>query len=388
MKRCGFAILFGIIALSLGVDTFAYPPDNAALIYYKYMVSFNRPDDSVWNALQDAVKKDSQPSEPVLAFLDEKQQLLAALQTASDIPNCDWGLDFSEGLSMEMPYLAEMKDFAYLLLAEARRQSRQEDPRQAMNLCLASLRMAGHVGDDTFISYLVGIAMSGLSYDVMEDLLSSMPPDAAFLTDLRRELKLPEYNVLEIKTPLLNESRYLADEILRVNEKKEEILKQLDCSEEIQKNLSLLVNGDREFLQRSADYYQNFFDQYMKILDQPYEKALQAFAALDDKPQEAFKAGKKEAFATVLFSPAVTKIYGHSIRFRTHTHALLTAIDLYRICAETEALPKELPADEPVDLFSGRPFRYDITDDGFVLCCNAKDRDKDTVQEYTFQIAK
>ncbi len=388
MKRQLCTLLFAAMILSPRTDILAFPPDNAAVLYYKYMVNFTRPDDALWDPLINAAKGDIEVNEKVQTYLEEKQTLITALKTASTISNCDWGLDYSEGLSMEMSHLAGMKNYAYFLLAEGQLNKQQGNFQEAADSCLASLRMAGHVGNETLISYLVGTAISALTYEAMGDVLSAMPPDAAFLTELERELKLPEYNVLEIRTPLLNESRYLADEILRMNQKKKEILSQLGTSEEYQKDIPLLLEADPDFLRRSADYYQNFFDQYIKNLDQPYPTALPSFDALKDKPQEDYKAGKKEAFATVILAPAVTKIYITDIRRRTQMNALFTAIELYQIYAKNRSLPKELPVDAPADLFSGRPFVYQITANGFVLRCNEKDRDKDKIQEYIFQIAK
>ena len=275
---------------------------------------------------------------------------------------------------MEMSHLGGMREFTYLLLADAQANKQQGNFQDAMDTCLATLRMAGHVGKDTFISYLVGVAISALTYDTIGDVLSAMPPDAAFLADLERELKLPEYNVLEFKTPLLNEGRYLADEILRMSDKKKE--------------LPLLLNADPTFLQASADYYRDFFGQYLKILDLPYDEALSALDELGEKPQNDFNAGKKEAFATMILAPATTKVYSISIRYRTNQNALFTSLDLYQEYAKNGMLPKELPIDSAMDLFSGKPFAYEVTEDGFLLRCNEKEQGKDKIWEYEFRIAQ
>ena len=388
MKRHMIRTLFAAAFLSLTALSFAYPPDNAALIYYKCMVNFNLPEDPLGDQLRDAAKGEIEVNDQIQQYLKEKKLLINALQTASEIPTCDWGLDFSQGLALELPYLATMRQFTYIMLADAQLKKQEGQSQEAMNQCLVVLRMAGHVGNDTFISYLVGTAMSTLTYDAMGDVLSAMPPDKTFLIELQRELKLPEYNVLNIKTPLLNESRYMAAEILRLDEKKEEILKQLDPPKEIQKDLLLLLEADPEFLQASADYYQQFFDLYMDALDLPYEQALEKFDALENKPQQDYEAGKKEAFASCLLAPATTKVYGIDIRRRTHQNAIYTALEVYRYYALKGALPPKLPPTAPKDLYSGRPFAYEPAAEGFILRCNEKDRSKDQIWEYDFQIAE
>ncbi|GAH88746.1 unnamed protein product, partial [marine sediment metagenome] len=45
-----------------------------------------------------------------------------------------------------------------------------------------------------------------------------------------------------------------------------------------------------------------------------------------------------------------------------------------------------LPDSSPKDLFSDKPFLYDKTTDGFVLCCQGKDLGRDEVYEYEFKV--
>ena len=47
-----------------------------------------------------------------------------------------------------------------------------------------------------------------------------------------------------------------------------------------------------------------------------------------------------------------------------------------------------MPAGAAGDLFSGKPFRYEKTDDGFTLHCQGKDLDKDKTYDYAFKIKK
>ncbi len=375
---------------SIGAQISAYPPDNAALIYYKYMVNFTRPDEVLWNQITDAAKGDAEVTEEVQRYLlEDRSQLITALRTASEISNCDWALDYSEGLSMEMSHLGAMRDFTYILLAEAQTKKQQQRPQEAMDICLSTLRMAGHVGKDTFISYLVGVAMSGLTYDAIGDILSAIPPDNDLLAELRRELKLPEYNVLELKTPMLNESRYLSNEILRIHDRKQEVIEKLYGSQGGEQTIPpLLLKRDPEFLRRCANYYRDFFDRNIKIQELPYDAAIRALDELKDKPQKDFQAGQQEAFPTLVLAPAVARIYTLSIRHQTHRNALFTAIDLYRIYAEQGSLPSELPGDCLFDLFSNRPFMYEVTADGFILRCHEKEQGKQQPWEYPFRIAK
>ena len=75
------------------------------------------------------------------------------------------------------------------------------------------------------------------------------------------------------------------------------------------------------------------------------------------------------------------------IRQQTYVNALRTAIDLYIAKAQTGHLPDTLPADSPLDMFSGKPFAYEETSEGFILRCQGKEYpNRDKVHEYEFKV--
>jgi len=47
-----------------------------------------------------------------------------------------------------------------------------------------------------------------------------------------------------------------------------------------------------------------------------------------------------------------------------------------------------LPEDTPMDLFSGKDFKYEKTKEGFVLRCQGKDLVKNKIYEYEFKVKK
>lgn len=389
MKKTALLIL--LLCLCTTNPVRAYPPDNAALIYYKCMVSFSPPEsplaEQLFDKMLNAAKGQIEVDKQIQEYLKEKQQLINALQTASEIPNCDWGLDFSQGLALEMPHLVNMRKFTYIMLADAQLKKQEGRTQEAIDQCLTVLRMANHVGNDTLVSYLVGTAMTALSYDAIGRTLPEISPDEAALTELQRELELPEYHILNIKTPLLNECRVFAVEITTTSDQKIEFLKTWQDDEQYKEGISMLINADPEFLTASAEYYRRFFDKYIAALDQPYKQAITLYKELENAPKKDYEAGNKEAFATALLAPAIIKVYDLDIRRRTHQNALATAIQLYRYHAKKGSLPEKLPTSFPKDLFSGKPFEYEITDTGFTLRCRQADT-ADKTHEYTFKLAQ
>lgn len=364
----------------------AYPPDNAALIYYKYMVNFAPPEDPIGDQISDAAMGRIEVNEDIQNYLESKEQLIRALETASAIEKCDWAIDFSEGLSTEMSHLAKMRQFSYILVADARLKSQEGQFAESLDQCLCGLRMAGHVGNDTLISYLVGTSISTLSYDAIGDVLAVIGPDEKLLTEVQRELELPEYNRLDLKPPMVNERRCIADTLVQMTPEKKKLLEeQVAPSEELKKDITLLTEGSEDFLAASADYYQRFFDKYIAALEQPYKQGLQTLETLKDVPQKDYESGKKDAYATVLLAPAVERIYDIDIRRRTHQNALTAAIQLYRYYAKNQTLPEKLPASFGKDLFSGQPFEYEKTAGNFTLRCRQADT-KGKIYEYTFKL--
>ncbi|MHC4298103.1 MAG: hypothetical protein ACYS7Y_12450, partial [Planctomycetota bacterium] len=107
-----------------------------------------------------------------------------------------------------------------------------------------------------------------------------------------------------------------------------------------------------------------------------------------DEEQTKEYSENPDATLTASLAPPWARIFSLSIRLKTHSNAIKTAIEIYMIKAKTGRLPNALPADLLGDLFSGRPFQYDKTADGFILRCRGKDLDKDETYKYEFKVKK
>ena len=107
---------------------------------------------------------------------------------ATELRHCNWGMQYSKGFSAAMPYLAQVRSLSRLILADARILAAQGDYRQALERCLAAYRLAGHVGDEVLISFLVSVAVSAQANKCVTDILGQMPADAGTLTWLKGQL--------------------------------------------------------------------------------------------------------------------------------------------------------------------------------------------------------
>ncbi|MHC4759438.1 MAG: hypothetical protein ACYTE8_12345, partial [Planctomycetota bacterium] len=144
---------------------------------------------------------------------------------------------------------------------------------------------------------------------------------------------------------------------------------------------------DEQFCQRSLEHFNEYYTNVFSTLELPYQQAYNKLTVLGQKPSEDAKENP-DAVMTALLAPAMQKIYNHDIHRTTICNAIRTALEIYVSNAQTGRLPDTLSVDWPKDLFSGESFAYEITGDGFILRCQAKDLDKDITHEYEFKVKK
>ena len=87
-----------------------------------------------------------------------------------------------------MPQMAQSRFLTFVLIADARIRAADGDYRGALERCLMTGTFARHIGDDTLISYLVSIAVRGLEYRCMQDIMGQAASDAKLLQWLKNEL--------------------------------------------------------------------------------------------------------------------------------------------------------------------------------------------------------
>jgi hypothetical protein len=394
MKRHVFALLFTWTALFCCANTFAYPPENAAVLYYKHMNHFITPEEAVWDELCDLPANRKAPSDAARGFIAKQKDtyLIQELDIASGLKYCDWGLDLTQGFSMLMSGLGQMRNFNHLILADGAVALSEGDVSTALDKNLSARRMAHHVSNDTLISFLVAYSMTHKSNQALQSILASGKLSSMEIRDLKRQLLLEPYQPLSLVRPLMNEKDVCLLEVQRMTPQRYIQLTRdwkTSVEEESEKRIRrLLEDAGPEFRSRSADYFEQIFNRFLSSLEKPYPEAFAGIQKAGEKPKEDFQDGQDEAMLASVFCPALAKSYNHSIRWKTEYDALLTALEIYRIAAETGELPETLPNSSYVDFFSREPFLYEITEDRFVLRCRQEDLIDGKVQEYTFKIAK
>jgi hypothetical protein len=130
-------LILSLIVFFLTVAcAYSYPPDNAAVLYYKAAVLYEV-DDEMADMLADLQKGEIEPNDKIREFVKKNHLIIDTVLDASEVKNCDWGMDFSQGLEMDMPPLASMRNLARLIIADAKILAEDGDYEAALSRCVS-----------------------------------------------------------------------------------------------------------------------------------------------------------------------------------------------------------------------------------------------------------
>ena len=373
-------VLAAAVLLMMAACAYSYPPDNAAVLYYKAAAIYEV-DDEMADMLADLQKDNIELNDKIRKFLKKKHLIIDTILDASEIKNCDWGMDFSQGMEMDMPPLGSMRKLTYLIMADTKILAEDKDYETALGHCMSLYKMARHINDRIFISNLVAISINTITNDRVIQIVADMPQDTQSLTKLKNELTEIDSIPFSIKPAIFGEREAM------LNFMTPEHMTSVAHYVEDKSVKEKILSADEAFLKRNREYFKNFYAGIIAAFDMPYVEGYDALEKLHKKMTEDTKSNPDAILAGIL-APASQKMFSQSIRFQTHNNAIKTAVELYLIKAKTGKLPDELPAGLPKDLFSDKDFEYEKTDDGFVLRCQGKDLGKDEAYEYEFKVKK
>lgn len=155
--------------------------DNAALLYYQIFLQIDRK--ALDGIKPDDAPKDWAPDAKGVEVLKANAGLISTAVRASQLPRCDWGVEYGLGWTVLLPQLGPFRTLARTLDADARRliaergagASSETAPRLA-----AILRMGDQVCQNpVLINSLVGVAVASLGVMSVEHALDAQALDAA-----------------------------------------------------------------------------------------------------------------------------------------------------------------------------------------------------------------
>jgi len=319
--------------------------------------------------------RDVDPNEKIREYLRSCGKAIRVAQAASEISECDWGIQYSQGFNFLLPQLVETRHLVLILRADALLLAADGDYRAAFERCLMMRRFARHVGNDANLLYASSKGVDGTALKCIRLLLGYMKPDVDTLTWLKNQLTIEKGSPISPAKALKIDFE-LALHTLRINDRilihvRNELAKKAesDSAEKEAQNLS-----DEQLLARARKPYAAFLNRSLQVMNSKmsYSEKHAKIQRLTYKLEEGF--GSDPAANQIIMACAdqVVKFYGLQVRHTAQFNALKAAIEIYLVKAKTRQLPKTLPDDLPKDPFSSEDFEYETTQEGFVLRCRTK----------------
>jgi len=351
-------------------------PDNAALLWYQAFLSCPEPDDATWFRI-DEVLRGGEPDGQIRAYLGHCRQTIRLAEMAAQIPQCTWGFWLPDGTVSTTQVGVETRQLTSLLAVDARTLAVDGHYRAALARCLTIRGLARHVGDDTLMMFFISQGRDVMARCAVQYVLGVMPLETDTLRWLRGQLTAVEgapqslEKVLQMDFELVLDSMRNDAEFLQWVRQWYAEAATTDQAREEAWNLT-----DEEIIARAREPYSRFLDQILQVLDSEmsYEEKYVELERQGHELVEEYR-GDPAAGHAVIWCQAkrIVDFYGLLVRDRAAYNALKAAIEVYTVVAETGALPETLPLDLLKDPFSGEPFAYEITDDGFILRCRSRD---------------
>ena len=115
-------------------------------------------------------------------YMGANREVIEELMRLADNGGPFYELDYSKGFAMEMPHLAELRDDARLLAADAALNAGQNNYDLAVKEILAGMKLANVLSDEPLlISQLVRIAMNSIMWSAVDEAIQGdkLTPDQA-----------------------------------------------------------------------------------------------------------------------------------------------------------------------------------------------------------------
>ncbi len=194
MRRWNFAALGLAAALLWARPAAAQAPDakpdsaaNAALQYWQAFAQMPALDKEQEKLLEewDKVPLDR----AALGLLGKSHASLMYLRRGAKLRQCDWGLDYDDGIGLLLPHLAKARDLARLTALQARHDFEQGRWSAGREYATALMVLARHVGrDPIMISILVRYAIEGIAIDLVAAYAPELKAPPAKLAALHEAL--------------------------------------------------------------------------------------------------------------------------------------------------------------------------------------------------------
>lgn len=276
--------------------------------------------------------------------------------------------------SLMLPHLAAMRNFARLLLIEAKVHQSQGRPEDAADSLTTAMRLGCHAGSEPLlISGLVGIACNRIASKGMENLLASEVLEAEALAELQQTLAeiAPRLPGRSTWVPMERAASLQVVDILM--KKPGEALGMFGTDPGRLSRLQGGLLGTRAWRILLPDRtmkrdFNSFYDMMEGMAEAPPWVALRAWHERPMEERLAEQVADWNIMAGMLL-PGLSRADMEFIRMNAHHAALQLNVALRRFKVANETYPETLDAlmpafmeSLPPDPFSGEPFHYELKD--------------------------
>jgi hypothetical protein len=172
---------------------------NAAVIYWQAFASMPRLNEEEENKFLAAAKSPTEPvSDDLRQIIARFNYALQELHRARGVTSCNWDLNYSHGILLQLPHLDQARKLARAALLRARLRFVAKETDEAIADVGAVLKMARDCGNSPLIvSLLVGFHIEDMATDVLAENLAT--------------LSSPELDLLSVKLKTLPATPSMAD---------------------------------------------------------------------------------------------------------------------------------------------------------------------------------
>ncbi|MBI3468728.1 MAG: hypothetical protein HY000_37470 [Planctomycetes bacterium] len=291
-----------------------------------------------------------------MRLIDSSAQSRIYLHRGAKRQRCDWGLDYSDGMTLMLPHLAKARDLARLAALHARHEFEQGHWKAGREDATSMMALARHAGrDPIMIAVLVRYLIEGTMVDLVAPYVPQLK--APYAESAAMFEALPP--AVTLQQTIVTEKKFMAEWLL--NKLREAERAKPGAWREIWQQ-AVLSSPDVPEVAKSADT----FEKATKLLEDllPVYDELVMHAALPKEQFDAqypvFKEKTRAALPLAGFVlPAVDKYLATEHRNQARLAMLLAAI------AVAQDGPEKLK--EIKDPFGDGPFEFRPLDQGFEL---------------------
>lgn len=334
MNAAAIATILSLTAL-LPQDA---PPTNAAEVYRQAFAAWEALADedreAIANAFGDPRAIVGGTPEMTVA-LERAGRAIALFRQASQVEECDWGLDRSKGFALLLPHLAPMRGLSRAAALSAVLDLAGGRSDAAIASLEAVSRSTRHLSaDPVLVDSLVGGAILGLSSSAIESAIELGAIDAASAARLQQALPEDVVDAIGVDAALRTEGEVFAEEIARIRAGDETLADDF-VDQEIPGASATLQQADAEVLDAAMAKVRGFGERAIAAMSDPDRAARSTALAAIDADVEALRASDPEvAGALLAFVPshaslgqAITRIEDRVLAARTRLQAIAAGED-------------------------------------------------------------